>query len=47
MLDPDISPISHEEATDKFMKMAYYGGVFTSREMSIRAMDYVQSILIR
>jgi hypothetical protein len=45
VLDPDRNPrtlvvIIHEEAINQFPRMAYFGGVFSGREVSVRAMDY-------
>jgi hypothetical protein len=46
VVDPDRNPwtlvvIIHEEAVNQFLGMAYFGGVFSGSEVSIRAMDYI------
>jgi hypothetical protein len=46
VLDPDRNPrtlvvIIHEEAINQFPGMAYFGRVFSGREVNIRAMDYI------
>jgi hypothetical protein len=46
VVDPDRNPrtlvvIIHEEAVNQFPGMAYFGGVFSRSEVSIRAMDYI------
>jgi hypothetical protein len=46
VLEPDRNPrtllvIIHEEAVNQFPGMAYFGGVFSGGEISIRAMDYI------
>jgi hypothetical protein len=47
VLDPDRNPrtlvvIIHEEAINQFPRMAYFGGVFSSGEVRVRAMNYIQ-----
>jgi hypothetical protein len=46
VLEPDRNPhilvvIIHEEAVNQFPGMAYFGGVFSEGEVSVRAMDYI------
>jgi hypothetical protein len=46
VLDPNRNPrtlvvIIYEEAINQFPGMAYFGGVFSGEEISIRAMDYI------
>jgi hypothetical protein len=46
VVDPNRNPrtlvvIIHEEAVNQFPGMAYFGGVFSGSEVSIRAMDYI------
>jgi hypothetical protein len=46
VLDPDRNPrtsvvIIHEKTINQFLGMAYFGGVFSGGEVSIRAMDYI------
>jgi hypothetical protein len=33
--------IIHEEAINQFPRMAYFGGVFSCREVNVRAVDYI------
>ena len=33
--------IIHEEAVNQFSGMAYFGGVFSEGEVSVRAIDYI------
>ena len=33
--------IIHEEAINQFQGMAYFGGVISGREVSVKAMDYI------
>jgi hypothetical protein len=47
VLEPDRNPrtvvvIIHEEAINQFLGMAYFGGVFSGGEISVRAMNYIQ-----
>jgi hypothetical protein len=47
VLDPDRNPrtivvIIHKEAINQFPGMAYFGGVFSGGEVSVRAMNYIQ-----
>lgn len=46
VLEPDMNPrtlvvIIYEEAINQFLGMAYFGGIFSRREMNVKAMDYV------
>jgi hypothetical protein len=46
VLDPNRNPqtlvvIIHEEAVNQFPRMAYFRGVFSGGEISVRAMDYI------
>jgi hypothetical protein len=46
VLEPDRNPctlvvIIHEEAVNQFPGMAYFGGVFSEGEVSVKAMDYI------
>jgi hypothetical protein len=46
VLEPDRNPrtlvvIIHEEAINQFPGMAYFGGVFNGRKVSVRAMNYI------
>jgi hypothetical protein len=46
VLEPNRTPrtlviIIHEEAVNQFPRMAYYGGVFSGRELSVRALSFV------
>lgn len=46
VLEPDMNPrtlvvIIHEEAINQFLGMAYFGGIFSCREVNLKAMDYV------
>jgi hypothetical protein len=46
VLDPDRNPhtmvvIIHEEAINQYPGMAYYGGIFSGGEASVRAIDYI------
>jgi hypothetical protein len=46
VLDPDrnlrtMVVIIHEEVVNQFPGMAYLGGVFSGREVSMRALDYI------
>jgi hypothetical protein len=45
VLEPDRTPrtlviVLHKEAINQFPRMAYYGGVFSGREVSMRAMEF-------
>jgi hypothetical protein len=33
--------IVHEEAVNQYLGMAYFGGIFSGGEMSVRAMNYI------
>jgi hypothetical protein len=32
--------VLHEEAVNQYLGMAYYGGVFSRRELSVRAIEF-------
>jgi hypothetical protein len=45
VLEPDQTPqtlviVLHEEAINQFLGMAYFGGVFSGGEVSVRAMEF-------
>jgi hypothetical protein len=45
VLEPNRAPrtlviIIHEEVVNQFPGMAYYGGVFSGRELSVRALSF-------
>jgi hypothetical protein len=45
VLEPDRMPrtlviVLHEEAVNQFLGMAYYGGMFSRRELSVRAINF-------
>jgi hypothetical protein len=45
VLEPDQTPrtlviVLHEEAVNQYTGMAYYGGVFNRRELSVRAINF-------
>jgi hypothetical protein len=47
VLNPDRNPrtvvvIIHEEAINQFPEMAYFGGMFSGGEVSVKAMNYIQ-----
>jgi hypothetical protein len=46
VLDPNRNPrtmvmIIHKEAINQFPGMAYYGGIFSGGEVSVRAINYI------
>jgi hypothetical protein len=46
VLEPDRSPrtlviIVHKEGVNQFPWMAYYGGVFSGKEVGVRALDFI------
>jgi hypothetical protein len=46
VLEPNRNPrtlmvIIHKEAINQFPEMAYFGGVFSGGEVSVKAMDYI------